>query len=324
MGFNLLLILKSNTFVKSNLQFHAMDDNIENRLTELREVMRRERLDAFIFPSTDPHCGEYVPDHWKCREWVSGFGGSAGTAVVTLDAAALWTDSRYFIAAEEALRGTGYVLMRERVDGTPGVAEWIARQLAVSGGTAAGIDGMAAPASMVDALAAELRSRGGITLRTNFDALAPVWTSRPPLPRGAVEIYPESMAGETAVSKLSRLRAALRADHACGMLMSSLDDIAWTLNLRGTDVHCNPVFVAYLLMEGDRTTLFVDQAKLSPEVFAYLASVGVGIAPYADVARALRAYGEYSLLMDPAATCHTLFNAVRGVEVVGLPSPGQP
>ena len=122
MGFNLLLILKSNTFVKSNLQFHAMDDNIENRLTELREVMRRERLDAFIFPSTDPHCGEYVPDHWKCREWVSGFGGSAGTAVVTLDAAALWTDSRYFIAAEEALRGTGYVLMRERVDGTPGVA----------------------------------------------------------------------------------------------------------------------------------------------------------------------------------------------------------
>ena len=321
MGFNLLLILKSNTFVKSNLQFHAMDDNIENRLTELREVMRRERLDAFIFPSTDPHCGEYVPDHWKCREWVSGFGGSAGTAVVTLDAAALWTDSRYFIAAEEALRGTGYVLMRERVDGTPGVAEWIARQLAVSGGTAAGIDGMAAPASMVDALAAELRSRGGITLRTNFDALAPVWTSRPPLPRGAVEIYPESLAGETAVSKLSRLRAALRADHACGMLMSSLDDIAWTLNLRGTDVHCNPVFVAYLLMEGDRTTLFVDQAKLSPEVSAYLASVGVGVAPYADVARALRAYGEYSLLMDPAATCHTLFNAVRGVEVVGLPSP---
>lgn len=321
MGFNLLLILKSNTFVKSNLQFHAMDDNIENRLTELREVMRRERLDAFIFPSTDPHCGEYVPDHWKCREWVSGFGGSAGTAVVTLDAAALWTDSRYFIAAEEALRGTGYVLMRERVDGTPGVAEWIARQLAVSGGTAAGIDGMAAPASMVDALAAELRSRGGITLRTNFDALAPVWTSRPPLPRGAVEIYPESLAGETAVSKLSRLRAALRADHACGMLMSSLDDIAWTLNLRGTDVHCNPVFVAYLLLEGDRTTLFVDQAKLSPEVSAYLASVGVGVAPYADVARALRAYGEYSLLMDPAATCHTLFNAVRGVEVVGLPSP---
>lgn len=321
MGFNLLLILKSNTFVKSNLQFHAMDDNIENRLTELREVMRRERLDAFIFPSTDPHCGEYVPDHWKCREWVSGFGGSAGTAVVTLDAAALWTDSRYFIAAEEALRGTGYVLMRERVDGTPGVAEWIARQLAVSGGTAAGIDGMAAPAAMVDALAAELRSRGGITLRTNFDALAPVWTSRPPLPRGVVEIYPESLAGETAVSKLSRLRAALRADHACGMLMSSLDDIAWTLNLRGADVHCNPVFVAYLLMEGDRTTLFVDQAKLSPEVSAYLASVGVGVAPYADVARALRAYGEYSLLMDPAATCHTLFNAVRGVEVVGLPSP---
>ena len=152
MGFNLLLILKSNTFVKSNLQFHAMDDNIENRLTELRDVMRRERLDAFIFPSTDPHCGEYVPDHWKCREWVSGFGGSAGTAVVTLDAAALWTDSRYFIAAEEALRGTGYVLMRERVDGTPGVAEWIARKLAVSGGTAAGIDGMA--------LARDLRSRG--------------------------------------------------------------------------------------------------------------------------------------------------------------------
>lgn len=319
--FNLLLILKSNIFVKSNLQFQAMNDSIRNKLAALREVMGRERLDAFIFPSTDPHCGEYVPDHWKGREWISGFGGSAGTAVVTMDAAALWTDSRYFIAAGEALRGTGYELMRERVDGTPTIAEWLGRKLATAERAEVGIDGMAVAASEVESLTAELRAQGGITLRTNFDPLDRIWADRPPMPDAPVELYPETLAGEPARAKLERIRAGLRSLHADGMLLSSLDDIAWALNLRGSDVHCNPVFVSYLLMEGPRTTLFIDRGKLTEPVCRYLDSIGVGTAPYGTVAAALRSYSEYNILMDPGATCHTLYKAVGRAGVVAQPSP---
>ena len=141
------------------------------KLHALRVVMKREKIDAFIFPSTDPHNGEYVPDHWKGREWISGFNGSAGTAVVTMEAAALWTDSRYFIAAEEQLRGTEYVLMKQKMPGTPSIADWLGRKLAVEGGTVVGIDGMVNAASEVECLIADMRKRGGITVRTNFDPL---------------------------------------------------------------------------------------------------------------------------------------------------------
>ena len=298
-----------------------MVDDIQNRLAALRSEMRRESIDACILPSTDPHCGEYVPDHWKGREWISGFGGSAGTAVVTMDAAALWTDSRYFIAAAEALRGTEFALMRQGVDGTPTVAEWIGRKLAASGGTEAAIDGMAAPAAYVEALAAGLRRQGGITLRTNLDVLGRIWADRPPLPAAPIVVHPEEYAGETAASKLARIRSRLKAMHACGMLMSSLDDIAWTLNLRGSDVHCNPVFLAYLLLEGDETWLFTDPAKLGGEVWKYLQGIGVECAPYGDIAQALRSYPEYNILMDPATTCHTLYKCVRRAEVVAAPAP---
>lgn len=297
-----------------------MGNVIGKRLSELREVMRRESLDAFIFPSTDPHGGEYVPERWKGREYVSGFGGSAGTAVVTMDSAALWTDSRYFIAAEEALRGTEFELMRERVGGTPTVAGWLGRKLAAAGGSAVGIDGSVSPAAVVEALAAELRAEGGLTLRTNFDPLGDVWADRPEAPLGAVMLHPLEYAGETAADKLCRIRRELRALHAGGMLMSALDDIAWTLNLRGGDVHCNPVFVAYLLLEGEHATLFVDSRKLTPEVSAYLGGIGVRTAGYADVAQALKAYGEYNILLDPDETSYTLYRAV-GCGIVRRQSP---
>ncbi|MBO4964002.1 MAG: aminopeptidase P family N-terminal domain-containing protein, partial [Prevotella sp.] len=141
------------------------------KLHALRAMMKREKIDAFIFPSTDPHNGEYVPDHWKGREWISGFNGSAGTAVVTMEAAALWTDSRYFIAAEEQLRGTEYVLMKLKMPGTPPIADWLGKKLAVEGGTVVGIDGMVNAASEVESLIADMQKRGGITVRTNFDPL---------------------------------------------------------------------------------------------------------------------------------------------------------
>ena len=160
--------------------------DINQRLTDLRELMRREHLAAFIFPSTDPHQGEYVPDHWKGREFISGFNGSAGTAVVTMTSAALWTDSRYFLAAEEQLKGTEYQLMKLKMEGTPTIAEWLGQELTSS--TEVGIDGWCSSANEVKALIADLRKHGGITLRTNLDPLKQIWRDRPAIPENPVHV----------------------------------------------------------------------------------------------------------------------------------------
>lgn len=297
-----------------------MNEIICNRIEALRDVMRREGIDAFIFPSTDPHNGEYVPAHWEGRKWISGFNGSAGTAVVTMTDAALWTDSRYFIAAEEQLRGTGFRLMKERVEGTPSITRWLGMKLATVQSPTVGVDGTVNSASSVASLITELRAEGGITVRTNFDPLALIWTDRPPVPQDKVSIHPLEYAGEPCHDKMARIRQLLKSMHAYGMLVSALDDIAWTLNLRGTDVHCNPVFVSYLLIDTKRATLFVDRAKLTPEVEAYLEAEGVAVAGYADVRRGLERYGEYNILMDDNETCYTLFNIPQCQKVVA-PSP---
>ena len=294
--------------------------NIPERISALREVMRRESIDAFIFPSTDPHNGEYVPDHWKCREWISGFNGSAGTAVVTLNEAALWTDSRYFIAAAEQLKGTGFTLMKDGLEDTPSISQWLGRKLSFSGGTCVGVDGMVMSANDTGNLISELRKEGGITVRTNFNPLAEIWKDRPEIPLNPIEIQPLEYAGESAESKLERIRQAIRTRHACGVLVSTLDDIAWTLNLRGTDVHCNPVFVSYLLLNEDATTLFVSSRKLTKEVSDYLASINVKVEPYENVRKALKEYKAYNIIMDKATTCHTLYNDVR-VKVEDCESP---
>lgn len=303
-----------------------MSDNtkeqVRERLAALREEMKRESLGAFIFPSTDPHNGEYVPEHWKGREWISGFDGSAGTAVVTMNEAALWTDSRYFIAAGEQLDGTEYVLMRERIDGTPTIAEWTGRKLAAAGGpTEVGIDGMVTPADVVEALKADLRAQDGLTLRTNFDPLGRIWHGRPAIPTTPIELHPTEYAGESCASKLDRVRTALRAVNAGGMLVSALDDIAWTLNLRGSDVHCNPVFVSYLLITQNRTTLFADRRKVGPEIEQYLKDNNIMLREYGDIREALQRYDEYSIMMDGSETSHTLYNSVRCKEKINRPSP---
>lgn len=298
-----------------------MKEEIAQRLSNLREIMQREHLDAFIFPSTDPHNSEYVPDRWKGREWISGFNGSAGTAVVTMHAAALWTDSRYFIAAEQQLAGTEFVLMRERVAGTPTISEWLGKVLSDINGATVGVDGMVNTAADVEALISDLRQQGGITVRTNFDPLAVIWTNQPPIPTTPIEVHSLEYAGESTTSKLSRIRMALRSLHADGMLVSALDDIAWTLNLRGSDVHCNPVFVSYLLIDTKTTTLFINDEKLTPDVKAYLTAQGVQTAPYNHIKDALRNYNEYNILLDPNAISYTLFKQVRTQEVVRASSP---
>lgn len=293
---------------------------IEKRLAALRDVMKQESIDAFIFPSTDPHNGEYVPEHWEGRKWISGFNGSAGTAVVTMDAAALWTDSRYFLAAAEQLEGTEFKLMKERIEGTPSIIKWLGMKLSFVSSPVVGVDGMVNSEASVAELIAGLRAEGGITVRTNFDPLERIWTDRPPVPQNKISIHPLEYAGESCASKLARIRARLKDINACGMLAAALDDIAWTLNLRGSDVHCNPVFVSYLLITSRHATLFVDGAKLDDGVREYLKGEGVDTADYNKVKDALAAYSEYNILLDPCEINHTLFSAVR-CEKVAQPSP---
>ena len=294
---------------------------IEQRLEALRQLMHREHLAAFIFPSTDPHSGEYVPEHWKGRQWISGFNGSAGTAVVTLEDAAVWTDSRYFIAAEEQLHGTEFKLMKDGMPGTPSIAEWLADKLKYTNNTELALDGMVNTLNEVNALKEELRKLGGLTLRTNLDPLKTIWTNRPEIPTNKVELQPLELAGEETRHKIERIRMALRAVHADGTLVSTLDDVAWTLNLRGSDVECNPVFVAYLLIEQQRTTLYINKEKLTNEVYNYLLSQQIDVEDYADVTKGLANYAEYNILLDPNTTNYTLAKMVKCQEIVTKPSP---
>ena len=293
-----------------------MAETINKRLEDLREVMRREHLAACIFPSTDPHQSEYVADHWKGREWISGFNGSAGTAVVTLASAALWTDSRYFLAAEEQLKGTGFQLMKLKIEGTPTIAEWLGKEIMQNrhpyeDWSEVAIDGRCSSVNEVKDLIADLRKQNGLTLRTNFDPLKLIWKDRPVIPENPVEIYPMEYAGESSRDKIGRIRQALREKHVDGMLMAALDDIAWTLNLRGSDVHCNPVVVSYLLISSKSVTLYINKVKLTPEVSAYLKAEDIKVEDYEQVENGLKNYFEYNILLDPDEINYRLYEIVR-------------
>lgn len=293
---------------------------IKERIARLREELRREHLSAFIFSTSDPHNSEYTADHWKGREWISGFTGSAGVAVVTLKSAALWTDSRYFIQAEEQLRGTEFQLMKLKVEGTPTMAEWLGKELQDAEVKDVGIDGMVNTANSVKGLIRDLRAQGGITLRTNFDPLQRIWQERPAISENPIVIQPLEYAGETTHEKLARIRKALREQHADGMLMTALDEIAWTLNLRGSDVHCSPVFVSYLLISTTEVTLYINKVKLTPDVVSYLQAEGVGVKSYEEVKQGLKDYFEYNILLDGDTVNYTLYKSVER-EIVDAPSP---
>ena len=292
-----------------------MKESITERIGRLRQCMREQSLSAFIIPSTDPHSGEYVPDHWKTREWVSGFTGSAGTAVITLDDAALWTDSRYFLQAADQLDGTGIRLMKDRLPDTPSIPEWLGQSL--SPGAVVGVDGWVNTIGETQALR-EALAREGLTLRTDYDPVTRLWDGRPALPGTPVSIHPLEYAGVACHEKLAAIREKLLARGADGILLSTLDDIAWTLNLRGNDVHCNPVFVSYLLITSQESILYVRAEKLTTEVKAYLAQEGVNTEDYDDLQEDLRDYPYATLSLDPGRTNEAVRQAVNPLTKVLL------
>ena len=284
-----------------------MKQTIQERLTILRQVMKEQGIHAFIFPSSDPHNSEYVAEHWKGREWISGFNGSAGTAVVTLKHAALWTDSRYFIAAAEQLAGTEYLLMKDRLPDTPSISEWIEQELSDYESPVVGVDGTVNTYAYLCELINELNIA---TFVTNLDPLATVWKDRPSIPNDKIVLHPLEYAGESTTSKINRIREYLQAHHADGLLITALDEIAWTLNLRGKDVHCNPVFVSYLLISQDSVTFFVNEEKLPDDVRNYLLDEAVSVEPYEAVLDKVKGYKGRRLLMDPTSVNYNLVTAV--------------
>lgn len=283
---------------------------INERLVALRRWMKENALTAFIFPSSDPHNSEYVAEHWKTREWISGFSGSAGTAVVTLQHAALWTDSRYFIAAAKELVGSEYQLMKERMAGTPSISEWLASELAEYGNPIVGVDGSVNTYADVADLKQSLATKGNMLVRCTDDPMDVLWHDRPVIPNNKVCLHPLKYAGETTESKLSRIRESLVKQGADGLLVTALDEIAWVLNLRGSDVHCNPVFVSYLLISSNNATLYINREKLSEDVSEYLSTENIDVEEYESVENGLKNYTGKSLLIDVHSTNYTLSTAV--------------
>ena len=298
-----------------------MTHTINERVGRLRSWMKENGFTAFVFPSSDPHNSEYVADHWKSREWISGFSGSAGTAVVTLEHAALWTDSRYFIAAEKELNGTGFQLMKLRVEGAPSVSEWLASELSTYEKAVVGLDGNVNSFAEVAAMEQELATKGNITVRTDADPMSELWTDRPVIPDNMVSLHPLEYSGESTSSKVSRVRKHLLDCGADGLLVTALDEIAWVLNLRGSDVHCNPVFVSYLLISPENITLYINNVKLPDDVKAYLMSEHIDVQANESVVEGLRLYAGKSLLVDMSSTNYSLATAVPFDKVCSGVSP---
>lgn len=292
-----------------------------NRLEALRHEMRSEGIDAIIIPSSDPHNSEYVAPHWQSRSWISGFDGSAGTAVVTLDEEALWTDSRYFLQAERQLsersaaEGCRWQLMKEGLQETPTIIEWLMRKMSSGGGTTVAIDGMLM--TYADALAMQKEfSRIGVTLRTNYDAMRMVWHDRPCLPMGEIYVKPT---GETVTEKLSRIRACMQREHCDAHVLADLMGIAWTLNLRGSDVKQTPVFVAYLYVGQETATLFCADT-LTAEARQAMKQAGVDVRPYETFAQYLRECDGSRIMVDSSSTSYTLYNIIKA-HAIDMPSP---
>ena len=282
-------------------------ESIKNRLASLRNTMLQTGVSACIIPGTDPHASEYIAECWKERVWISGFNGSAGTAVITTAKAGLWTDSRYFLQGAEQLSGTGIELMKQGLPETLEIIPWLSDEL--KAGDKVGVNPQMFSVNAFAAMKAELKMVG-IEL-VSVDLLAEVWTERPTLPLSPFFVFDTKYSGKSTTEKLTSLRAELKKARANVFVMSALDDIAWLFNIRGNDVDYNPVVIAYALVEEDKTTLFIAPEKLTAETRIYLENEGVSVAAYTGIYDALRGiYASKAVLIDGAKLNQSLFEAI--------------
>ena len=285
-----------------------MNQTINDRIQDLRALFNQEGIQAFIIPSTDPHLSEYVAPHWKSREWISGFTGSAGTVVITTSQAGLWTDSRYFLQAAQQLEGTEIKLYKEMLPETPSISAFLSTQL--TPGDAVGIDGKMFSAEAVERMQAELQ-KCQIEIKSISDPLDKLWTDRPPMPEAPAFIYETQYAGKSSIEKIAIIRKELKKCNAKALFLSALDEIAWTLNLRGNDVHGNPVLVSYLLIEENETHYFIQPQKITAEVATYMQETGVNLHAYEEAETYLSQISVESLLLNPAKTNYAMYSAVN-------------
>jgi len=285
-----------------------MKQNIKERMDALRKVFRLHSVKAFIIPSTDPHLSEYVAPHWMSREWISGFTGSAGTVVILPDRAGLWTDSRYFLQAAEELDGNGIALFKEMLPETPSITEFLSRHL--QPGESVSIDGEMFSVQQVEKMKEELAAH---RLQLDFfgDPLKEIWENRPGLPDSQAFIYDIAYAGKSCEEKIAGIRAELKKKEIHALLLSALDEIAWTLNLRGNDVHCNPVIVSYLLITHDKAIYFISPEKLTAEVETYLKERRIEIQGYGEIETFLSSFRGKNILIDPRKTNYAVYSSIH-------------
>lgn len=293
-----------------------------HKLAELRSAMQKQGTHAWIIPSSDAHESEYVAEHWLGREWLSGFSGSAGTVVVTVDKAALWTDGRYFIQAEQELAGSEIELMRDGQVGVPNLSSWLVDALGEN--AVVGFDGKSYSLQKVRVLEKKLVQKK-ITLKTDLDLLDVIWNDRPSLPANSVFLHEETFAGKSSSDKLTEVRAAMEKQGAEYLLITTLDDIAWLFNLRGSDIECNPVFLAYTLISKTTVSLYINEQRIEADALFALQKTQVDLQPYEAITQDLNEIPDASkILIDPATTSHSLFNALpESLEVIEQPSPSR-
>ena len=286
--------------------------SIIERLAALRALMRERGVSACIVPGTDPHASEYMAEHWTEMSWITGFLGETGTAVITLDQALLWTDSRYYLQAEAELKGTTVELMRESDIDCPSIPQWLRKQLTVNSLQLAqvAVNPEMYSVNGYRALKAEL-AEGGIEL-VSMDLISPLWTeNRPAIPTSLLYEYEEKYAGESVKSKLERVRQALKEKHCEALVVSALDEIGWLLNIRGKDVDYTPCLISYVVVEMEKCTIFVAANKLDDAAHAYLTKIGVGVGEYDQVFDYLKDIPVSSVMYDGGKVNEALFEAIN-------------
>lgn len=290
------------------------------KLTSIRALMQERGIDAYIIPSSDPHISEYLPEHYKCIYWTSGFTGSAGTLVITQDFAGLWTDSRYFVQAADQLAGSGFELVKLKVQHAAEYVNWLAEKFS-NGGTVA-FDGNLASLSVANAIYNALQPLN-FTINGHVDLLAPIWKGRPALPTTTAYTLPISTTGQSTLDKLNTIKQQLKHNRATAHLISSLDDLAWVLNIRGTDVPCNPVTLGFLYIAVDQTLLFINPIKLEQHTTDELKQFGVEVRNYEDVQKTLKQLtAADTILIDPKRTCFAIYDSIpQGVEIMQAMNP---